>query len=75
MASRKDNRGRALGKNEYQRENGTYTYLYRDLMGNRKAIYAPDLATLREKEKKTLPAPLRNHKQISSLVSRAYLRL
>ena len=52
MASRKDNRGRALEKNEYQRENGTYTYLYRDLMGNRKAIYAPDLATLREKEKK-----------------------
>ena len=52
MATRKDDRGRVLEKNEYQRENGSYQFVYKDVMGNKKAVYAPDLATLREKEKK-----------------------
>lgn len=52
MASRKDNRGRVLERNEYQRKNGTYRYDYQDIIGTFHSIYAPDLATLRDKEKK-----------------------
>lgn len=51
MASRKDNRGRVLEKNEYQRANGSYRYDYQDAIGNKHSVYAPDLATLRDKEK------------------------
>ncbi len=50
--ARKDARGRALRKGEVQRKSdGRYLYNYTDPMGNRKFIYATDLATLREKEK------------------------
>jgi len=53
MALRKDSRGRALRKGETQRSSdGRYLYTYTDPLGRRKFIYATDLATLREKEKK-----------------------
>ncbi len=51
MASRKDNRGRVLQKNEYQRSNGLYRYDYKDVVGNTHSIYSDNLADLREKEK------------------------
>ncbi len=56
MAYRKDKRGRVLEKNEYQRQNGTYRYDYKDAVGNSHSIYANDLASLREKEKQLLMA-------------------
>ena len=43
-------------KNEYQRQNGTYRYDYKDAVGNSHSIYANDLASLREKEKQLLMA-------------------
>ena len=51
--SRKDNRGRSLRKGETWREHDQrYAYTYTDPLGRRKFIYATDLLTLREKEKK-----------------------
>lgn len=54
-ATRKDLRGRSLRKGEMQRKSDKrYAYSYRDPLGQRKYIYANDLVTLREKEKKLL---------------------
>lgn len=51
--ARKDSRGRALHKGESQRaSDGRYVYTYTDPMGERKFIYANDLASLRKKEDK-----------------------
>ena len=53
--ARKDSRGRALRKGEVQRaSDGRYMFTYTDPLGRRKYIYANDLATLREKEKKLI---------------------
>lgn len=53
--ARKDVRGRALRKGESQRaSDGRYVYSYMDPLGRRKYIYANDLASLREKEKKLM---------------------
>ncbi|SKC03983.1 Site-specific recombinase XerD [Lachnospiraceae bacterium] len=53
--SRKDARGRALHKGEVQRaSDGRYLYNYTDPLGKRKFIYANDLVTLREKERKLI---------------------
>lgn len=51
--SRKDERGRALRKGEMQRKSDKrYVYSFTDPFGKRQYIYANDLATLREKEKR-----------------------
>ena len=51
--ARKDERGRALRKGEVQRASDKrYMYTYTDPLGRRKFIYAQDLTTLREKEKR-----------------------
>ncbi len=51
--ARKDLRGRALHKGEVQRSyDNKYMYTYTDPIGRRKYIYADDLVTLREKEKR-----------------------
>lgn len=52
MASRKDNKGRALRKGEIYRSDGRYAYGYVDAYGNRKFIYSKDLKKLREREEK-----------------------
>lgn len=52
MANRKDTKGRVLNKGEIQRKDGSYMYRYTDITGERLTIYAPDLNTLREREKK-----------------------
>lgn len=53
--SRKDARGRVLHKGEVQRSSdGRYLYTYTDLLGKRRYIYANDLLSLREKEKKLI---------------------
>ena len=53
--SRKDFRGRALRKGEVQRASDKrYMYTYTDPTGRRKFIYANDLATLRERERKLM---------------------
>ena len=53
MAARKDNKGRALRKGEFQRaSDGKYVYGYTDPNGERRYIYSKDLAKLREREKK-----------------------
>lgn len=52
--ARKDSRGRALRKGEVQRKDGRYCYTYTDPLGRRKFVYAPDLVTLREKEKRLM---------------------
>ena len=53
--TRKDARGRTLKKGEVQRkEDNLYIYNYTDPLGRRRFIYAPDLVTLREKEKQLL---------------------
>ena len=46
---RRDDKGRLLRTGESQRSNGTYMYRFQDWQGNRKTIYAPSLAELREK--------------------------
>lgn len=51
MKRRKDNKGRVLNDGECQRKDGTYMYQYKTI-GKRKCVYAKDLNTLREKEKK-----------------------
>lgn len=48
--ARKDNRGRALHKGEYQRSNMKYSYNYIDTFGKRRFIYADTLQELRKKE-------------------------
>lgn len=55
MASRKDNKGRVLQKNESQRPDGRYQYSYY-VAGKRKYLYARSLPELREQEKKYLLA-------------------
>ena len=53
MAARKDNKGRALRKGEFQRKgDGKYVYGYVDLNGVRRYIYSRDLKELREREAK-----------------------
>lgn len=47
---RKDNKNRVLKEGEYQRENGTYEYKWRDRRGKRHSVYAKTLEELREKE-------------------------
>lgn len=47
---RKDNKKRVLKEGEYQRENGTYEYKWRDKTGKRHSVYAPTLDELRRKE-------------------------
>lgn len=50
MAARKDNKGRALRKGEFQRSSdGRYVYAYNDTFGKRRCIYAKNLLDLREK--------------------------
>ena len=59
MASRKDNKGRALRKGEYQRAcDGKYVYEYTDPLGVRRSIYSKDLKVLREKEKELIKGQL-----------------
>lgn len=49
--SRRDTKGHALRKGEYQRsQDGRYAYSYTDALGNRRTIYAVDLRELRIKE-------------------------
>ena len=51
--ARKDNKGRNLKTGEYQRSDGRYEYRYKDeITGKRNSVYAADLASLREMEKK-----------------------
>ena len=51
--ARKDNKGRNLKTGEYQRPDGRYEYRYKDeITGKRNSVYAADLASLREIEKK-----------------------
>ena len=51
--ARKDNKGRNLKTGEYQRPDGRYEYRYKDeITGKRNSVYADDLASLREMEKK-----------------------
>ena len=47
---RKDSRNRVLKEGEYQRENGTFEYKWRDKNGKRHSVYAKSLDELREKE-------------------------
>lgn len=55
MAARKDNKGRALRKGEFQRaSDGKYVYGYVDPNGVRRYIYSKDLKTLREREEKLI---------------------
>ena len=49
---RKDSRGYALYKGEYERKDGSYCYQYKASDGSRPCIYANTLAELREKEDK-----------------------
>ena len=58
MASRKDRRGHTLRKGEVQRKDRRYQYSYTDPLGRRKYIYATDLITLREKERKLVKMQL-----------------
>lgn len=51
MASRKDKKGYALQKGEYQRSDGRYVYAYVDRLGKRHFIYAKTLVELRQKQK------------------------
>lgn len=54
MASRKDQRGRALQKGEFQRADGRYQYSYTDKLGKRHYIYGKSLVELRAKERELL---------------------
>lgn len=47
---RKDSRNRVLKEGEYQRENGTFEFKWRDKNGKRHSVYAKSLDELREKE-------------------------
>lgn len=49
--SRKDSKGRVLRKGEtYRKTDGRYQYAYTDIYGQRRFLYAKDLADLRERE-------------------------
>lgn len=51
MACRKDGKGRVLRKGEhYRKTDGRYSYIYTDLLGKQRMIYAKSLVTLRQKE-------------------------
>ena len=50
MASRKDNKGRALQKGEAHRKDGRYHYAYTNVAGRRCYLYADSLQELRKKE-------------------------
>lgn len=50
LEKRKDKKNRVLKEGEYQRENGTYEYKWRDKTGKRHSVYAPTLEELRSKE-------------------------
>ena len=53
--ARKDDKGRNLKTGEYQRPDGRYEYRYKDeITGKRNSVYAPDLARLREMEKRSI---------------------
>lgn len=54
MKNRKDSKGRVLYKGEVERKDGYYSYQYYDLKHVRRIIYAKDLVTLRQKEKKVI---------------------
>jgi len=55
MAARKDDKGRALRKGEFQRaSDGKYVYGYVDPYGIRRYIYSKDLKKLREREEKLI---------------------
>lgn len=47
---RKDSKGRVLRKGEYERKNGSYTYVFKGDNGKTRSIYAPTLKELRAKE-------------------------
>ena len=50
MGKRKDRNGRVLRSGEYQRDNGTYEYRYRDSRKETHSVYAKTLDELRLKE-------------------------
>ena len=52
--SRKDNRGYALKTGECQRNDGRYSYAYRDKEGKRHTVYATTLAELRKRERQII---------------------
>lgn len=53
--ARKDNKGRNLRTGESQRSDGRYMYRYKDeITGKRITIYDMDLASLRERGKRSI---------------------
>ena len=52
--ARKDDKGRALKKGEYQRFDGSYEYRYVDPFKRNRAIYADTLMALREEKNKLI---------------------
>lgn len=50
MGKRKDKKGIVLRTGEYQRDNGTYEYKFRDSTGKSHSVYAKTLNELRERE-------------------------
>ena len=53
--ARKDPKGRVLRKGEtYRKSDNSYMYKYTDPMGRKRYIYAKDLMTVREREKKLI---------------------
>lgn len=48
--TRRDHKGRILRKGEGQNKDGRYYYVYTDVLGKRRRIYAADLVELREAE-------------------------
>lgn len=53
-ATRKDSRGYALRRGEFQRKDGRYQYTYMDAEKHRHTVYAKDLAGIRAKERKII---------------------
>ncbi len=66
---RKDNKKRVLKEGEYQRQNGTFEFKWRDALGNRHSIYAKTLEKLREKELDILRASLEGIRTDSNIVT------
>lgn len=56
--ARKDSKGRNLKEGESQRKDGSFMYRWTDSFGKRRCIYAPDLNSLRQKEKEILKTTL-----------------
>lgn len=50
VSRRKDSKNRVLKEGEYERENGTFEYKWRDRRGKRHSIYAKTIEELRTKE-------------------------